>query len=170
MHLTEPDSLEPTAEPQSPPCKVDWRRRGAALATVILAGLWIWSALSKWGVPKAVELFGVIRDVFPWIPARLAERFAVALPKLELVLSLGLAAPVTRRWAGLGSMLLLLGFTAFLAQAWMQGYQNSCGCFGEVAPLSAAQARQAYGLAILRNLGLLGLAAMVWRQGMTRRR
>ena len=133
------------------------------LAAGILAATWFWSASSKWGVPRAVELFGVIRDVFPWIPARLAERFALELPFAELALGGGLLLPWTRRWAAAASMLLLAGFTLFLIKAWIMGNQHSCGCFGDVSHLSAAHARLSYGLSVLRNGGLMILAALASR-------
>ena len=147
-----------------PPPAGPWPGRLALLAAAALAAMWLFSSLSKWGVPKAADLYGVIRDVFPWIPARLAEGFALGLPKAELLLCGGLLLPWSRRWAGAASLLLLGGFTVFLVQAWLTGYQNSCGCFGEVEIMTPSQARRVYGLAVLRNAGLLALAGMVFRR------
>ncbi len=153
----------------SPATRSAWKRFSCKgwlpqAAGIALAATWFWAATSKWGVPKAVELFGVIRDVFPWLPARWAERFALGLPVVELVLGGGLVLPRTRRWAALGSLLLLSGFTVFLLKAWAMGYQESCGCFGESSHLTAAEARWIYGLSVLRNCGLLILATLAFRR------
>ena len=144
-----------------------WLSFGLALT---LAAIWATSACFKLGVPRAVELYGVIRDVFPFLPARWVERFALALPWMEFALAAGLALRLSRRWAALGSFLLLAGFTVFLVKAWIMGYENSCGCFGSVTRLTAEEARAAYGLAVLRNLVLGGLCFAIWRLSTRRRR
>jgi hypothetical protein len=74
-----------------------------------------------------------------------------------------LLLPCTRRWAAAGSMLLLVGFTVFLVKAWIMGYQESCGCFGDVSHLAPAEARLIYGWSVIRNCGLLIAAAVALR-------
>lgn len=77
---------------------------------------------------------------------------AVALPVLELlVAALLVAAPVA---GALAALVLLLGFSAFLAWHLLRGTEAPCNCFGQ------ARARPISGRDLVRN-AVLGAVALV---------
>ena len=84
------------------------------------------------------------------------------LPFAEIALGLLLLAGIATRVVAAASAILLVIFIAAVASAAARGLSIDCGCFGgggEVAP-----GQTAYGIEILRDIGLLLLAVwLVWQ-------
>lgn len=82
---------------------------------------------------------------------------AVYLPWLEIVVGLGLLWPrASRASAGVIAGLMVV-FTAALVSAWWRGLDLRCGCFGD------AMAGWGYGRLLVRDVVLLGMAVVVFR-------
>lgn len=98
-----------------------------------------------------IRNFELIGD--PWVAV-----LALTLPWLELITGLGVA--IRLPWIYRGSLLILAGtllaFILALAISWMRGLEITCGCFGGGGEVTN------YPIAILRNLILTGLAAVLW--------
>lgn len=92
------------------------------------------------------------------LPPAVSRVFASSIPPVELTagafLLVGLATKVT----AVAVAVLLLVFSVAVAINLVQGRRIRCGCFGTL------DQREISWLAVVRNLGLLGLAALVaWR-------
>jgi uncharacterized membrane protein YphA (DoxX/SURF4 family) len=96
------------------------------------------------------------------LPSSLATIVGWGLPFAEIALGLLLLAGIATRVIAVASAVLLLIFIAAVASAAARGLSIDCGCFGgggEVAP-----GQTAYGIEIVRDVGLLLLAVwLVWR-------
>jgi hypothetical protein len=79
-------------------------------------------ARDRAGTVLAAEAFGV--------PRGLTGAVARLLPPMELAVAAGVVVPATRRVAGLGALVLLLGFTAAVLGALRHGRRPACHCFG----------------------------------------
>jgi uncharacterized membrane protein YphA (DoxX/SURF4 family) len=66
------------------------------------------------------------------VPARLTSWLAIALPLTEIVAAAGLLVPASAWSAGIGTTLLLLGFTAAIAYNLANGRRPNCNCFGQI--------------------------------------
>lgn len=97
-----------------------------------------------------VRNFELIGD--PWVAV-----VAVTLPCLELLTGLGVVARLRQIYRG-SLLILAASLTVFILAfviSWARGLEISCGCFGGDEVTN-------YPLAILRNLGLIGLAGALW--------
>ena len=98
------------------------------------------------------------------LPSSLATIVGWGLPFAEIALGLLLLAGIATRVVAAASAVLLLIFLAAVASAAARGLSIDCGCFGgggEVAP-----GQTAYGIEIVRDVGLLLLALwLVWQPG-----
>jgi len=96
------------------------------------------------------------------LPSSLATIVGWGLPFAEIALGLLLLAGIATRVVAAASAVLLLIFLAAVASAAARGLSIDCGCFGgggEVAP-----GQTAYGIEIVRDVGLLLLALwLVWQ-------
>lgn len=128
-----------------------------------------WSGrVAGWIVGGALAWAGVLKLADPARFAADIERYqlvgqgpaailAVYVPWFEIGLGLALCwRGAWRRAAGWLAGILLLGFSAALALAWVRGLQIDCGCFGG----GSASAPQA----LVRNAGLLAMLAWACRR------
>ena len=96
------------------------------------------------------------------LPASLATIVGWGLPFVEVALGLLLLAGIATRVVAAACAVLLLVFIAAVASVAARGLTIDCGCFskgGDVAP-----GQTAYGIEIVRDVGLLLLALwLVWR-------
>jgi uncharacterized membrane protein YphA (DoxX/SURF4 family) len=79
---------------------------------------------------------------------------AVVVPYLELVLGALLVTQIFSPWPAIAAGVLLIAFTAVIVRRIRDGSRPPCACFG-------ARSRRPLGaLHVVRNLGLLALAAV----------
>ncbi len=126
----------------------------AWLARLVLAGVFLVAAAPKLADPAA---FATAIANFRVFPDNLVNLVATVVPALELTGALALLTP-WRRGGALLLGILLLAFTALLAASLARGLDLDCGCFGGE---TSAQADPVTALHLLRNAGLLALAALV---------
>jgi uncharacterized membrane protein YphA (DoxX/SURF4 family) len=91
------------------------------------------------------------------LPTDIAHLIGYALPWLEVALGILLIIGLTTRLAAIAGTAVMIIFIAAIISVWARGILIDCGCFGgggEVDPSKAAEARQAYLMEILRDLGL----------------
>lgn len=115
------------------------------------------------GSTKIGDLAGSGRAVnaYQLMPYEVAKVIGAALPFLEIALGLLLLIGIaTRLSAGIGAVLLVL-FMAGIASAWARGLRIDCGCFSSGGELGAGQV-PTYGWEILRDMGFLVLAGILW--------
>ena len=126
---------------------------------VALGLLFLWAALSK--VP---DLAAFAQDVanYRTIPPALVPYAAAAVVGIEIVTGIALVTGIATRPAAILASILLVAFTAFLAQALLRGIDLRCGCFGTNEPASW--------WTVLRDLLLLVAALAVARLGQRRPR
>lgn len=125
------------------------------VASLALAGVFLAAAFPKIAEPAkfalAIYQYGILPDA-------LVNLAAIYLPWLEITCAAALAVlPAARR----GALVLLAGllvvFTLALALTFLRGQPVPCGCFGGDGESPSTW------LSLLRNLGLLGLAALALR-------
>ena len=138
-----------------------WSNIRPWLGTVVrlfLGAVWIWAGLSKIGSPRtfteAVRAYGAT-------PEWMSTAIGYGLPVLEVCLGILLVVGIAVRLTAIVSALLFLVFLIGIIQVDIRGIQLECGCFGG-GGLTAGPT--SYTLDILRDLGLLILAAflIVW--------
>ncbi len=135
----------------------------AWLARLVLAGVFLVAAAPKLADPAA---FAAAITNYRAFPDALVHVIATVVPALELVGALALLTP----WRRGGALLLgglLLGFTVLLAVSMARGLDLDCGCFGGNGDAARPQADPVSPLHLLRNAGLLVLAALVLRRPRT---
>jgi uncharacterized membrane protein YphA (DoxX/SURF4 family) len=98
------------------------------------------------------------------LPASVATLLGWGLPFAEVALGLLLLAGVATRVVAAITAVLLLVFIAAVASAALRGLSIDCGCFGGGGDVAPGQT--AYGIEIVRDVGLLLLAAwLMWQPG-----
>lgn len=133
-----------------------------AVIRLALGVIWIWAAVSKLGSPRTFVQAVRAYDVTPeW----LSKAIGYGLPVLELCIGIALVLGIGVRLAAIVSGLLFVVFIIGLAQAAARGIQLECGCFGGGGATSGGTQ---YTLDILRDIGLLILAALLVIWPMTR--
>jgi len=137
-------------------------------AQIALGAVFIAAAL-----PKLADPPGFAEAIWNYrlAPAWLIHPAALTLPWLELLcgaaLCLGLWTRAAAAWLGM----LLLVFLAALSINLARNHPVDCGCFGARAGVRSVEERVAdMRWAILRDIGLLALAAQVLAAGVARRR
>ena len=130
----------------------------AGLASrLIVGGVFMYAGYLKAVSPA--EEFAYAIEGYKIVPPWLALWTALTLPWLELYLGLMLAAGLFTRSCAACIGLLLFGFEALLAQAWLRGLPvTSCGCFGANGSNSLAGE-------FAQNIPLLVLAFLAFRFG-----
>lgn len=139
-----------------------------------LSGLALWVSTAARLVLGAVFLIaGGIKVVDPQssvaavrayrlLPPTLATIVGWGLPFAEIALGLLLLAGIATRIVAAASAVLLVVFIAAVASAAVRGLSIDCGCFGGGGDVAPGQT--AYGIEIVRDIGLLLLAGwLVWR-------
>jgi thiol-disulfide isomerase/thioredoxin/uncharacterized membrane protein YphA (DoxX/SURF4 family) len=122
---------------------------------LLLAGVFVVAGVAKLfdlpGSRHAIAEFGVPRGV--------ASVAGTALPFVELATAVALLIQPTARWGALAAFLLLLTFTAGIANAVRRGRAPDCHCFGQVHSAPAGR------WTLVRNAVLAALAALVVVEG-----
>src|SRR2546422_3211912 len=97
--------------------------RALAVCRVALGALFLWAAVSK--LP---DMAAFAQDVANYrvLPAPLVPYAAAAVVGIELLAGAALVTGI----AALLLSILLVAFSAFLAQALLRGIDLRCGCFG----------------------------------------
>jgi len=96
------------------------------------------------------------------LPSSLATIVGWGLPFAEIALGVLLLTGIATRLVAVVSAVLLLVFIAAVTSAAARGLSIDCGCFGGGGDVAPGQA--AYGIEILRDVGLLLLALwLVWQ-------
>lgn len=132
---------------------MDWL---ALIARLLLSAVFLVAAVGKLadrqGSREVIADFGV--------PNALAAPVALALPSVELAISLLLLPDATARWGAAAALGMLVLFIAGMAISLARGRQPDCHCFGQLS--SAPVGRST----LLRNGALAGVAALVlWYGG-----
>jgi uncharacterized membrane protein YphA (DoxX/SURF4 family) len=116
------------------------------------------------GVLKAIDPQSSVAAVraYRLLPSSLATMVGWGQPFAEIALGLLLLTGIATRVVAVATATLLLIFIAAVIAAAARGLSIDCGCFGgggEVAP-----GQTAYGMEILRDIGLLALALwLIWQ-------
>mgnify|MGYP001450533496 CR=1 FL=1 len=133
-------------------------RQSYHLLRFLLAGVFLWSGLSKLLQP---EVFADTVGAYGLLPEFLVAPAAFGLIGLELVAAVGLL--LERRGALTLTGLMLLLFVAVLSYGIFLGLDIDCGCFGPNDP--EADAFHDLRGALLRDLLMIGviLYLSVWR-------
>jgi uncharacterized membrane protein YphA (DoxX/SURF4 family) len=148
--LSAPVATEPRAAAAS------WVSSGAR---IVLGGVFLVA-----GGLKVIDPQSAVAAVraYRLLPTSLETLVGWGLPFVEIALGLLLLAGIATRMVAAASAVLLLIFIGALASAAARGLSIDCGCFGgggEVAP-----GQTAYGIEIVRDIGLLLLALwLVWQ-------
>jgi uncharacterized membrane protein YphA (DoxX/SURF4 family) len=135
-----------------------WVSTGARL---VLGGVFLVA-----GGLKAIDPQSSVAAVraFKLLPNSLVTIVGWALPFAEIALGLLLFAGIATRVVAAATAMLLIIFILGVVSAAARGLSIDCGCFGgggEVAP-----GQTAYGIELVRDLGLLLLALwLVWQPG-----
>jgi uncharacterized membrane protein YphA (DoxX/SURF4 family) len=96
------------------------------------------------------------------LPSSLVTIVGWGLPFAEIALGVLLLAGIATRLVAVASAVLLLVFIAAVTSAAARGLSIDCGCFGGGGDVAPGQT--AYGTEIVRDVGLLLLAAwLVWQ-------
>ena len=129
------------------------------LAARILLGLVFIAA----ALPKIADPPGFAKAIWAYalFPSWALNPLALLLPWLELFCGLALCLGRWIRAATLWISALLLSFCLALAINLARHHSIDCGCFGSVAPKSEAERLADMRWALLRDVGLLLLAAQV---------
>ncbi|TCO51711.1 methylamine utilization protein MauE [Kribbella antiqua] len=94
------------------------------------------------------------------LPSALVEPVGWGLPFLEIAIGLLLLVGFGVRAAAVAAGVFMVVFIAAVASAWARGLAIDCGCFGGGGQVAPGQTK--YLQEILRDLGLLALAAWLW--------
>lgn len=133
------------------------------LARIVLGAVWIVAGVSKIGTPGG---FLIAIKAYQLLPDWLSRAIAYALPALEIGLGVLLIAGLATRLSAALSAFLLVIFEIGVISAAARGLNIDCGCFGTGGQVAAGHTR--YTIEILRDLGLLILAAFLLRWPTTR--
>ena len=116
------------------------------------------------GVLKAIDPQASVAAVraYQLLPAWIVTIVGWGLPFAEIALGLLLLAGIATRAGAVGAAMLLVIFIAGVASAAARGLSIDCGCFGGGGAVEPGQA--AYGLELIRDIGLLLLALwLIWQ-------
>jgi uncharacterized membrane protein YphA (DoxX/SURF4 family) len=127
-------------------------------ARIALGLVFIGAALPKIGDPPD---FAKAIWAYELFPAWSLNPLALTLPWLELVCGLALCLGFWARAAALWTGALLLAFCLALSLNLARNHPVDCGCFGAAAPRTQAERMTDMRWSLLRDVGLLLLAAQV---------
>lgn len=131
------------------------------LVRLALGVVWIWASVEKLRSPRT---FVQAVRAYDATPEWLSKAIGYGLPVLEFCLGVLLVLGIAVRVAAAVSAVLFVVFLIGIIQAAARGLQLSCGCFGG----GGQTANTTYTLDILRDIGLLILAAYLVMFAMTR--
>lgn len=129
------------------------------LAVRLVLGLTFFAA----ALPKLSDPPGFAKAIWAYqlVPPALLNPMALVLPWLELLCALALLTGVWLRAAALWVGALLLAFCVALTLNLARHHPVDCGCFGATAPRTDAERLADMRWVLLRDLGLLLLAAQL---------
>ena len=124
------------------------------VARLCVAAVLLWAAIPKLADPGT---FAADVQNYRALPEAWSGHVALFVPVFELILAIGLCLPNYHRGAALLATLMMLVFSAAMAQARMRGIDLSCGCFGAAfeAKVSWLTVSRSAALAVLASLALL---------------
>jgi uncharacterized membrane protein YphA (DoxX/SURF4 family) len=128
-------------------------------ARLVLGGVFLVAGALKVIDPQSSV--GAVR-AYRLLPSSLTTIVGWGLPFAEIALGLLLLAGIATRLVAAASAVLLLVFIAAVISAAARGLSIDCGCFGGGGDVAPGQT--AYGVEIIRDVGLLLLAVwLVWQ-------
>jgi uncharacterized membrane protein YphA (DoxX/SURF4 family) len=129
----------------------------STVARVLLGAVWIAA-----GASKVTDLAASVRAVraYEVLPEWAVPAVGAGLPFLEVALGVLLIVGLGVRLGAVVSAVLFAIFIAGIVSASARGLRIDCGCFGGGGELGAGQQTK-YTAEIVRDVGLLGLAALV---------
>jgi protein-disulfide isomerase len=164
-----PTKRSPAAEAAPKPSRLGFIMGGPALWTGIIRP-WLGTVLRILvgvvfivaGAQKVGDPAGFVRATraYDATPEWLSKAIGYGLPYLEIGLGALLVVGFATRFAAIVAALLFIVFLIGIIQASARGLQLECGCFGGGGELAAGQ-QTAYGMDILRDIGLLIAALFV---------
>ena len=134
----------------------EWVSLGARL---VLGGVMLVAGALKVTDPETAAQ--AVR-AYELLPASLAAPVGWGLPFLEIAIGLLLIVGFGVRAAAAAAGVFMVVFIAAVASAWARGLAIDCGCFGGGGQVAPGQTK--YLQEILRDVGLLVLAAWLWWQ------
>jgi uncharacterized membrane protein YphA (DoxX/SURF4 family) len=121
-----------------------------------MAAVFLYSAYAKLREPWLV--FAMSIDAYQLLPQWAVLTLGRAIPWLELLLGVLLAAGIALRYTAAVATILLGVFFGIMVHAYAQGLKIDCGCFGLGEPISARTLlRDGVLLAACFTLALLAL-------------
>jgi uncharacterized membrane protein YphA (DoxX/SURF4 family) len=132
-------------------------------ARVVLGGVFLVAGALKVIDPQSSA--AAVR-AYRLLPTSVATIVGWGLPFAEVALGLLLLAGVATRFVAAAAAVLLMVFIAAVASAAIRGLSIDCGCFGGGGDV--AQGQTAYGIEIVRDVGLLLLALWLVSQPRSR--
>lgn len=141
--------------------RFDRTEPGSWVALVLrigLAAIWI-----IFGASKITDLSESVRAVtaYQLFPYGLAVVIGSAQPIIEVLLGVALLVGLAVRVMAAISALMFAVYIAGIISVWARGLRIDCGCFGNGGALAANQ-NTMYGWDILRDVGFLALALLVF--------
>lgn len=134
-----------------------WSPWASTAARLVLGAVLLIAGALKVGDPESSVQ--AVR-AYELLPQGLETAVGWGLPFLEAAIGLLLLVGFGTRAAALAGGVLMVVFIVAVSSAWVRGLTIDCGCFGgggQVAPGQTAYLQE-----ILRDAGLLVLAAWLW--------
>lgn len=119
----------------------------------LLGAFFIFSALAKF---VSIEKFSVYIFSYQFFSLNLSIIASWVVISTELLLGVAMISNRHHNLISIVNILLLLGFTLFLAYAHLSGRTDSCHCLGDILPFNPIQS-------ILKNASLLLLSLFAWK-------
>lgn len=107
-------------------------------------------ALFYWDVVPYTFLLGLEPEA-----SSVVARAALSLGPIESLLGISMVLNWKRAMVFPVATAMMVGFTALMTYAWMNGYDESCGCFGTLLERGA-------GAAVVEDVLMLGLVVFAW--------
>jgi uncharacterized membrane protein YphA (DoxX/SURF4 family) len=118
---------------------------------MVAAAIWLVSGVAKIG---DLSHFEAQVQAYKLLPGGPEARFAYSLPFAEIAIGLYLLVGLLVRPVAIFACVLMVVFTAAMAQAWARGLSLDCGCFGTLA-------RERVGFGTIVRDAALGLPSLV---------
>ena len=125
----------------------------ATVLKIIVGGVFLFSAVSKFVTIDAFEMYVYSFGLFPMGLCFYLSRLLIGA---ELILGVALISHRNHRFTLVTSLLFLLFFVGFLVYAQLIGRTDSCHCFGDLLPFNPVQS-------ILKNAILIIILLFVYK-------
>ena len=134
-----------------------WSAWVSLVARLVLGGVMLVAGALKVTDPETAAQAVRAYDL---LPPSLVSPVGWGLPFLEIAIGLLLIVGFGVRAAAVAAGVFMVVFIAAVASAWARGLAIDCGCFGGGGQVAPGQTK--YLQEILRDVGLLVLAAWLW--------